>query len=132
MISLFFFPDSVLIFDQNLVYRHMSSVLQDCKEFQGELFGICNLFRDLSDKLFTSEIIEMHEKKGKYLATQMKPLNPESENYVTLTPMEASEISFHGKSNEAAIFEDEKKLQELGKVIYNYQLFLIMQAEKKK
>jgi hypothetical protein len=37
---------------------------QDCKEFQGELFGICNLFRDLSDKLFTSEIIELHEKQG--------------------------------------------------------------------
>ncbi|XP_010052614.2 switch 2-like [Eucalyptus grandis] len=33
--------------------------VQDCKEFQGELFGICNLFRDLSDKLFTSEIIEL-------------------------------------------------------------------------
>lgn len=32
--------------------------VQDCKEFQGELFGISNLFRDLSDKLFTSEIIE--------------------------------------------------------------------------
>ncbi|XP_058217684.1 switch 2 [Rhododendron vialii] len=38
--------------------------VQDCKEFQGELFGICNLFRDLSDKLFTSEIIEIHEKQG--------------------------------------------------------------------
>ncbi|KAJ8764705.1 hypothetical protein K2173_007794 [Erythroxylum novogranatense] len=36
--------------------------VQDCKQFQGELFGICNLFRDLSDKLFTSEIIELHEK----------------------------------------------------------------------
>lgn len=35
--------------------------VQDCKEFQGELFGICNLFRDLSDKLFTSEIIESHQ-----------------------------------------------------------------------
>ncbi|CAL9194332.1 unnamed protein product [Musa hybrid cultivar] len=92
--------------------------VQDCKEFQGELFGICNLFRDLSDKLFTSEIIEMHEKKGKYLATQMNPLNPESENYIT--PMEASEISFHGKSNEAAIFEDEKKLQELG-IVYAHR-----------
>ncbi|CAA6668682.1 unnamed protein product [Spirodela intermedia] len=34
--------------------------VQDCKEFKGELFGICNLFRDLSDKLFTSEIIESH------------------------------------------------------------------------
>lgn len=39
--------------------------LQDCKQFQGELFGICNLFRDLSDKLFTSEIIELHEKQGR-------------------------------------------------------------------
>lgn len=38
--------------------------VQDCKEFQGELFGICNLFRDLSDKLFTSEIIELHENQG--------------------------------------------------------------------
>ncbi|KAJ4845600.1 Swi5 complex subunit Swi2 [Turnera subulata] len=38
--------------------------VQDCKAFQGELFGISNLFRDLSDKLFTSEIIELHEKHG--------------------------------------------------------------------
>ncbi|KAJ4729782.1 switch 2 [Melia azedarach] len=38
--------------------------VQDCKEFQGELFGICNLFRDLSDKQFTSEIIELHGKQG--------------------------------------------------------------------
>lgn len=39
---------------------------QDCKEFQGELFGISNLFRDLSDKLFTSEIVELRKdsKKG--------------------------------------------------------------------
>uniref|UniRef100_A0A1D1YFI4 Putative DNA repair and recombination protein RAD26-like n=1 Tax=Anthurium amnicola TaxID=1678845 RepID=A0A1D1YFI4_9ARAE len=40
--------------------------VQDCKEFKGELFGICNLFRDLSDKLFTSEILESYGKnKGK-------------------------------------------------------------------
>ncbi|KAG8364730.1 hypothetical protein BUALT_Bualt18G0029100 [Buddleja alternifolia] len=39
--------------------------VQDSKEFRGELFGICNLFRDLSDKLFTSEIVEVHEKQGK-------------------------------------------------------------------
>ncbi|KAK9152799.1 hypothetical protein Sjap_000279 [Stephania japonica] len=37
--------------------------VQDCKEYQGELFGICNLFRDLSDKLFTSEIIGLNEKR---------------------------------------------------------------------
>ncbi|TXG55126.1 hypothetical protein EZV62_020382 [Acer yangbiense] len=46
--------------------------VQDCKEFQGELFGICNLFRDLSDKLFTSEIIELHEKPGKEHGRQEK------------------------------------------------------------
>ncbi|KAL0405098.1 UNVERIFIED_CONTAM: Switch 2 [Sesamum latifolium] len=39
--------------------------VQDCKKFQGELFGICNLFRDLSDKLFTSEVLEFHENEGK-------------------------------------------------------------------
>ncbi|CAM8958840.1 unnamed protein product [Rhodiola kirilowii] len=37
--------------------------VQDSKEFQGELFGISNLFRDLSGKLFTSDIIELHEQK---------------------------------------------------------------------
>lgn len=41
----------------------MLAFFQNCKEFQGELFGICNLFRDLSDKHFTSEIIELHEKQ---------------------------------------------------------------------
>ncbi|CAN6292907.1 unnamed protein product [Urochloa humidicola] len=44
--------------------------VQDDKKFQGELFGICNLFRDLSDKLFTSEIIEMHGEHGKNSATE--------------------------------------------------------------
>lgn len=38
--------------------------VQDNKQFQGELFGIGNLFRDLSDKLFTSDIIELHDKHG--------------------------------------------------------------------
>ncbi|XP_049415256.1 switch 2 isoform X2 [Solanum stenotomum] len=48
----------------NMEKRYFEGV-QDSKEFQGELFGICNLFRDLSDKLFTSEIIELHEKNRK-------------------------------------------------------------------
>lgn len=38
--------------------------VKDSKEFQGELFGICNLFRDLSNKLFTSDIVESHDKDG--------------------------------------------------------------------
>ncbi|XP_042042136.1 switch 2-like [Salvia splendens] len=40
--------------------------VQDSKEFRGELFGICNLFRDLSDKLFTSNIVGVHDKQGIY------------------------------------------------------------------
>lgn len=50
-----------------LAFHHPHSfqivLVKDCKEFQGELFGICNLFRDLSDKLFTSEIVEFCEKE---------------------------------------------------------------------
>ncbi|KAL7096294.1 hypothetical protein ACP275_10G071600 [Erythranthe tilingii] len=38
--------------------------VQDCKEFKGELFGISNLFRDLSNELFTSEIVEFGEKQN--------------------------------------------------------------------
>ncbi|PNY06301.1 DNA repair and recombination RAD26-like protein [Trifolium pratense] len=52
--------------------------VQDCKEFKGELFGICNLFRDLSDKLFTSEIIEMHEtsiKDDRHKTEQQEKIN---------------------------------------------------------
>ncbi len=51
----------------------MSVFLQDCKKFQGELFGICNLFRDLSDKHFTREIIELHGKQGQHLGTRHEP-----------------------------------------------------------
>ncbi|XP_027346708.1 switch 2 isoform X2 [Abrus precatorius] len=47
--------------------------VQDCKEFRGELFGISNLFRDLSDKLFTSEIIELHKEHGN--ETQQEKIN---------------------------------------------------------
>lgn len=45
----------------------INSFLKDCKEYQGELFGICNLFRDLSDELFTSDIVGVgvHDKQGK-------------------------------------------------------------------
>ncbi|KAF5481306.1 hypothetical protein F2P56_001968 [Juglans regia] len=61
--------------------------VQDCKEFQGELFGICNLFRDLSDKLFTSEIIELHEKQGDQnghsLSTKHRLTEP-GNNFVSL------------------------------------------------
>jgi hypothetical protein len=67
--------------------------LQDCKEFKGELFGICNLFRDLSDKLFTSEIIEMHEtsKTDDGLKTeQQKKINISEETSLSDTEPETS------------------------------------------
>ncbi|WJX50946.1 Swi5 complex subunit Swi2, variant 2 [Trifolium repens] len=67
--------------------------VQDCKEFKGELFGICNLFRDLSDKLFTSEIIEMHEtsKKDDGLKTeQQKKINISEETSLSDTEPETS------------------------------------------
>ena len=37
--------------------------MQDSKDNKGELFGISNLFRDLSEEAFTSEIIEEHDKR---------------------------------------------------------------------
>lgn len=43
-----------------------NSFLKDSKEFRGELFGITNLFRDLSDKLFTSNIVGAHDKQRIY------------------------------------------------------------------
>ncbi|KAH9292328.1 hypothetical protein KI387_042484, partial [Taxus chinensis] len=46
----------------NLEKRYFEGV-QDSKEYKGELFGISNLFRDLSDELFTSDIVEQHEKR---------------------------------------------------------------------
>lgn len=66
--------------------------VQDCKEFQGELFGICNLFRDLSDKLFTSEILELHENQGQQHAEHHGDNNQELTNLGTLSvPPEGSE-----------------------------------------
>ncbi|XP_066368083.1 switch 2-like isoform X1 [Miscanthus floridulus] len=52
------------------IERRYFEGVQDDKKFQGELFGICNIFRDLSNKLFTSEIIEMHGEHGKSSATE--------------------------------------------------------------
>ncbi|XP_042436197.1 switch 2-like isoform X2 [Zingiber officinale] len=91
--------------------------VQDCKEFQGELFGICNLFHDLSDKLFTSEIIEMHEKGGQHFDTQNKPLLQEIDDYVPPT----SEILSHDTLNDGAtVFENTRKLQDLG-IVYAHR-----------
>lgn len=97
---------------------------QDCKEFQGELFGICNLFRDLSDKLFTSEIIELHEKKRKEDGTHSKQdlsgmyFVPEKE--ITTASLVAPESSKHKEEEGRAVAP---MLEHLGEFIFC--LFLI-------
>lgn len=75
---------------------------QDCKEFQGELFGISNLFRDLSDKLFTSEIIELHENqvKEKDLNQQLKI------NFVPQTEGDSSKNEHQNKETSEPVFRD--------------------------
>uniref|UniRef100_A0A2P2LS34 Switch 2 n=1 Tax=Rhizophora mucronata TaxID=61149 RepID=A0A2P2LS34_RHIMU len=93
--------------------------VQDCKQFKGELFGICNLFRDLSDKLFTSEIIELHERQGKdeMQCSTSKQEITELEAYF-LPPKQASirnsSVSQTGNNNEMAI-TSKPVLKEMGK-----------------
>ncbi|XP_022738344.1 switch 2 [Durio zibethinus] len=71
--------------------------VQDSKEFQGELFGICNLFRDLSDKLFTSEILELHENQGQQHAEHL------SDNNKELTELGALPIPSEGSETFSAV-----------------------------
>lgn len=44
-------------------YYFCTDYLQDSKLHKGELFGISNLFRDLLETIFTSEIIEKHDER---------------------------------------------------------------------
>ncbi|XWS39451.1 hypothetical protein CRYUN_Cryun18bG0055000 [Craigia yunnanensis] len=72
--------------------------VQDCKEFQGELFGICNLFRDLSDKLFTSEILELHENQGQQHAEHHNDNKPELTNLGALSILSEGSETFSSLS----------------------------------
>ena len=75
----------------------MFASFQDCKEFQGELFGICNLFRDLSDKLFTSEILELHERRGQQHGHQNSTKQDLTDIWMSFVPpKEASEAVSSG------------------------------------
>eukprot|EP00850_Spirogloea_muscicola_P018883 SM000178S03448 [mRNA] locus=s178:15812:21737:- [translate_table: standard] len=48
--------------------------VQDSKVHKGELFGVGNLFRDLSDEVFTADIIEKHEaRRLRVVANQAQP-----------------------------------------------------------
>ncbi|CDP14808.1 unnamed protein product [Coffea canephora] len=103
----------------------LDPTFQDCREFQGELFGICNLFRDLSDKLFTSEIIELHEKQGiehgdcessKQIFTELQRcFLPQKE--LTNTSAEASQNS---KPKDASKEPVEPVLEDLG-IVYAHR-----------
>lgn len=84
--------------------------VQDCKEFQGELFGICNLFCDLSDKLFTSDIIELHQ--GNH---QPEHGNTKQEPNGLVPSIRKSETVQPSESEEAVT--DEPALEDLG-VLY--------------
>lgn len=57
----------------------------------------------------------MHEKGGLHLDIQNKPLLPEIDDYV---PPTTSEILSHDTLNDGAtVFENTRKLQDLGKII---------------
>ncbi|KAJ6808693.1 switch 2 [Iris pallida] len=93
--------------------------VQDCKEFQGELFGICNLFRDLSDKLFTSEIIEFHEKNVQEYVSYSKEDSTECEkdplSQTTVLPQMVSR-DFSAQ----AIVKEQAVLHDLG-IVYTHR-----------
>ena len=54
--------------------------LQDSKIHKGELFGISNLFRDLSDSVFTSDIIENHDERVTGIHRPSSEYNPLSKS----------------------------------------------------
>ncbi|KAG0630503.1 hypothetical protein M758_1G182900 [Ceratodon purpureus] len=54
--------------------------VQDSKIHKGELFGISNLFRDLSDSVFTSDIIENHDERVTGIHRPSSEYNPLSKS----------------------------------------------------
>lgn len=47
----------------SLTILSLNEIVQDSKFHKGELFGISNLFKDLLEKVFTSEIIENYDER---------------------------------------------------------------------
>lgn len=98
--------------------------VQDCKEFQGELFGISNLFRDLSDKLFTSEIIELngkhdqnhgnHNDQAEDIVGTCPPSNEENET----SPADSKGSRYDNL--DVAVSNKTTMLEALGKLILNF------------
>ncbi|XP_068654852.1 switch 2 [Aristolochia californica] len=71
--------------------------VQDCKEFRGELFGICNLFRDLSDKLFTREIIELQENHRSQYTSNDEREDPSERRGIAESPSGPKDLSISEK-----------------------------------
>ncbi|KAM6548917.1 hypothetical protein CsatB_020593 [Cannabis sativa] len=89
--------------------------VQNCKEFQGELFGICNLFRDLSDKVFTSEIIGLHDKRKE--DSRKQELTNSSE---TFGPMSSLGSWIKKTSKDSKKASSDPALEDLG-VVYAHR-----------
>ncbi|ESW04723.1 hypothetical protein PHAVU_011G120000 [Phaseolus vulgaris] len=88
--------------------------VQDCKEFQGELFGISNLFRDLSDKLFTSEIVELHKEHG-HETGQLEKVNLSEQ-----TDSSVSESETRSSYKSAGTATSKPDLEDLG-IVYTHR-----------
>lgn len=103
--------------------RSLHSTFQDCREFQGELFGICNLFRDLSDKLFTSEIIELHEQQGAEHGNRESAKLDLTELQMCFLPQKgktktSTEVSENSKPKDASRKTVKPVLEDLGECFY--------------
>lgn len=95
--------------------------LQDHKQFHGELFGIGNLFRDLSDKLFTSDIVELHEKR-EYECTDQKGLNNLGEHFIQPSESSLSESRVKKTGISDSTATRKPLLEELGKSSFTFSL----------
>ena len=102
-------------------FLNLEASVQDCKEFQGELFGICNLFRDLSDKLFTSEIIELHENQrqdhGHNRSTKMDL--SELGSYFVQSKEAIETVSSAPESRKPKYFKSDTTLEDLGMFFFS-------------
>ncbi|KNA16495.1 hypothetical protein SOVF_088640 isoform A [Spinacia oleracea] len=93
--------------------------VQDHKQFHGELFGIGNLFRDLSDKLFTSDIVELHEKR-EYECTDQKGLNNLGEHFIQPSESSLSESRVKKTGISDSTATRKPLLEELG-ILYSHR-----------
>ncbi|XP_024522854.1 switch 2 [Selaginella moellendorffii] len=86
--------------------------VQDSKGDKGELFGLSNLFRDLQDKVFTSDIIEQHEERlmkiqvESYDSDSDEPCRPRRGRPRALEDGDEEEDDEHGVSGLARLVKE--------------------------